>query len=126
MAKFARLAAQQELELRQKEMATCSTCLGNARAHPDARPLARRVTLDPRPVPIKPTKTLTVQPGSLSAMPKRKFTGVRSAHVVPAAARAPATPALLHPHPIPRLASSELSEAPRALRPSTTSPEVPD
>jgi hypothetical protein len=43
MARFARLAAQQGLEHGQKEMATCSTRPGNARARPDARPRARRV-----------------------------------------------------------------------------------
>jgi hypothetical protein len=45
----------------------------------------------PTPVPIKPTTTLTVHPHSLSAPPKRKFTGARSAHGVPTAARAPTT-----------------------------------
>jgi hypothetical protein len=36
------LAAQQELELGQKETATCSTRPGNARTCPSARPRARR------------------------------------------------------------------------------------
>jgi hypothetical protein len=40
MARFAHLTAQQELELEQKEMTTCSTCPGNARARPCARPRA--------------------------------------------------------------------------------------
>jgi hypothetical protein len=41
MARFARLATQQELELEQKEMAMCSTLHGNARARPGARPRTR-------------------------------------------------------------------------------------
>jgi hypothetical protein len=95
MARFARLAAQQELELGQKETTTCSTRPGNARARPGAQPHARRVTPDPAPTPmpapIKPTKALTIHPHSLSAPPKRKFTGARSAHGVQTAARAPTT-----------------------------------
>jgi hypothetical protein len=58
-----------------------------------ARP--RRATPDPAPTPtptpIKPAKALTVHPRSLSAPPKHKIVGVRSAHGVPAAARAPTT-----------------------------------
>jgi hypothetical protein len=55
MVRFARLAAQQELEHGQKEMATCSTRPGKARARPGAQPRARRPalskTLCPRPCP---------------------------------------------------------------------------
>jgi hypothetical protein len=40
MARFTRLAAQQALELGQKETNTRSTCPGNARARPGARPRA--------------------------------------------------------------------------------------
>jgi hypothetical protein len=43
MARFARLAAQQGLEHGQKEMATCSTRPGIARARPGARPRTHRV-----------------------------------------------------------------------------------
>jgi hypothetical protein len=95
MARFARLAAQQGLEHGQKEMATCSTRPGDARARPGARPRVRRAKQDPVPVPapapIKPTPALTVHPRSLSTPPERKFTGDRSAHGVPAAARDPTT-----------------------------------
>jgi hypothetical protein len=42
-------------------------------------------------VPIKATPVLTVHPRSLSTPPERKFTGDRSAHGVPAAARDPTT-----------------------------------
>jgi hypothetical protein len=67
----------------------------NARACPSARPRARRAVQDPAPMPvpapIKPTPALTVHPRSLSTLPERKFTGDRSAHGVPVAARAPAT-----------------------------------
>jgi hypothetical protein len=45
----------------------------------------------PAPTPIKPTEALTVHPRSLSTPPERKFTGDRSAHGVPAAARDPTT-----------------------------------
>jgi hypothetical protein len=64
-----------------------TSVLGPARAAP------RHATLDPAPTPapIKPTPALTVHLRSLSAPPKRKFTGVRSAHGVPAVARAPTT-----------------------------------
>jgi hypothetical protein len=52
MVRFARLAAQQELEHGQKEMATCSTRPGNARARLGARPHASRAKQDPaRPRP---------------------------------------------------------------------------
>jgi hypothetical protein len=91
MARFAHLAAQQGLELGQKEMATCSTCPGNARARPDARPRVRCATPDPAPAPIKLTPALAVRPRSLSTPPERKFTADRSAHGVPAAARTPTT-----------------------------------
>jgi hypothetical protein len=87
MARFACLAAQQGLEFGQKEMVTCSTRPGNARARPDAQPRARRAT--PDPAPIKLTPALTVHPRSLSTPPERKFTGDRSAPGVPTAARAP-------------------------------------
>ena len=40
---------------------------------------------------IKPTEASTVRPRSLSTSPERKFTGDRSAHGVPAAARDPTT-----------------------------------
>jgi hypothetical protein len=81
MARFARLAAQQVLELGQKETNTCLTCLGNAKACSGAWPCA----------PITPTEALTVRPRSFSAPPKHKIVGVRSAHGVPATARAPTT-----------------------------------
>jgi hypothetical protein len=42
MARFARLAAQQGLEHGQKEMATCSTRPGIAKARPGARPRTHR------------------------------------------------------------------------------------
>jgi hypothetical protein len=45
----------------------------------------------PAPAPIKPTEALTVHPRSLSTLSERKFTGDRSAHGVPAAARGPTT-----------------------------------
>jgi hypothetical protein len=96
MARFASLAAQQGLELGQKEMATCSTRPGRQSTpwHSALRTL-RRTTPDTAPTPssapIKPTPALTVHPRSLSTPPKRKFTGDRSAHGVPAAAQAPAT-----------------------------------
>jgi hypothetical protein len=48
MERFARLSAQQALELRQKETNTCSTCPGNARARLDAWPHAP-VPHDARP-----------------------------------------------------------------------------
>jgi hypothetical protein len=53
----------------------------------------RRATPDPvpTPAPIKPAPALTVRPHSLLTPPERKFTSYRSAHGVPAAARAPAT-----------------------------------
>jgi hypothetical protein len=134
MARFTLLAAQQELELGQKETTTCSTCPGNARARPGARSgvAPRRATPDlaPTPTPIKPTKPLTLHPRSLSAPPKHKFIGARSAHGSqrPPEPRPPWTgySSPPPPHPIPRLASPELNEAPRAIGPSTTSPEVPD
>jgi hypothetical protein len=93
MARFARLAAQQGLELGQKEMATCSTRPGNARSRPGARPYARSSAPDPAPTPTpkKLTPALTVYPRSLSTPPERKFTGDRSVHGVQGAARAPAS-----------------------------------
>jgi hypothetical protein len=45
----------------------------------------------PMPTPIKLTSALTVHPRSLRTPPERKFTGGRSAHGVPAAARDPTT-----------------------------------
>jgi hypothetical protein len=125
MARFARLAAQQALELGQKETNTCSTFPGNARACPDARPRA------PVPVPIKPTEALTIRPQSLSAPPKRKRSSEFGLRTACQRLPEPQPPWTSHsgpppPHLIPRLASPELSEAPRALRPSTTSPEVSD
>jgi hypothetical protein len=55
----------------------------------------RRAKQDPVPVPvpapIKLTLALTVHPRLLSTPPERKFTGDRSAHGVPAAARDPTT-----------------------------------
>jgi hypothetical protein len=42
MARFTRLGAQQAQELGQNNTTTCSTCPGNARARPGARPHARR------------------------------------------------------------------------------------
>jgi hypothetical protein len=48
-------------------------------------------TPTPTPAPIKPTEALTVHPRSLSTLPERKFTGDRSAHGVPVAARDPTT-----------------------------------
>jgi hypothetical protein len=50
-----------------------------------------RAKQDPVTAPIKPTPALTVHPRSLSTPPERKFTGDRSAHGVPAAARDPTT-----------------------------------
>jgi hypothetical protein len=129
------LAAQQALELEQKETNTRSTCPGMPENAPALGPARwRRAMPDPVPTPtlapIKPTKALTVHPCSLLAPPKCKIAGVHSAHDVPAAARALTTvDRPLQPTPIqsnPRLASLELREAPRALRPSTTSPTVPD
>jgi hypothetical protein len=62
-----------------------STPRASRRATPDPAPTPSPT---PSPTPIKLTKALTVHPRSLSALPKRKFTGGRSAHGVPAAARA--------------------------------------
>jgi hypothetical protein len=87
MVRFARLAAQQKLEHGQKEMATCSTRPGNARARPDARPRVRRAKQDPMPTPIKPTEALTVHTRSLSTPPECKFTDDRSEHSMPATAQ---------------------------------------
>jgi hypothetical protein len=42
MARFTCLGAQQAQELGQNNTTTCSTCPGNARARPDARPCAHR------------------------------------------------------------------------------------
>jgi hypothetical protein len=67
--------------------------LEHAPALSPARP--RHATPDPAPtpmpVPIKPIEALTVRPRSLSAPPKCKIAGVRSAHGVPAAVWAPTT-----------------------------------
>jgi hypothetical protein len=51
MAKFARLGAQQALELAQNNTATCLTRPGNARARPGAQPRARRATQSKTPCP---------------------------------------------------------------------------
>jgi hypothetical protein len=53
MARFACLAAQQGLEHGQKEMATCSTCPGIARARPGARPRTRRAALSQTRAPAR-------------------------------------------------------------------------
>jgi hypothetical protein len=67
----------------------------------------------PMPAPLKPTKALTVHPRSLSAPPKRKFTGPRSAHGVPAVARAPTTmDRPLQPPSTPSNSSASLPGAP--------------
>jgi hypothetical protein len=86
MARFARLAAQQELELGQNETTTCSTRPGNARARPGARPRAHVRACD-----YKADPGFDRTPHSLSTLPERQFTGDHSAHGVPAAARALAT-----------------------------------
>jgi hypothetical protein len=134
MARFACLAAQQELELEQKETSTCSTCLGNARARPGARPCVRRATPNPTPTPaptpIKPTKALTVHPPRSQPHPSASSPdlALRTACQRPPEPRPPWTghSSPPPPHTIPRLASPELSEAPRALGPSTTPLEVPE
>jgi hypothetical protein len=82
----------------------------------------RRAKQDPVPVPalvpIKSTPALTVHPSSLSTPPERKFTGDRSAHGVPAAARDPTTidrhPSHSSPRPTLGIASACLGEASRA------------
>jgi hypothetical protein len=100
---------------------TLGPALRDTRPHAHARACART---------YKTNRGLDRTPRSLSARPKHKIIGVRSAHGVPAAARAPTSmdrPLRLTSTPSnPSLASLELSEAPRALRPSTKSPEVPD
>jgi hypothetical protein len=55
------------------------------------RPCRAKQDPVPAPAPIKLTPALTVHPRSLSTPPERKFTGDRSAHGVPAAARDPTT-----------------------------------
>jgi hypothetical protein len=72
----------------------------------------------PTPAPIKPTPALTVHPRSLSTPPERKFTGDRSAHGMPAAARDPTTvdrpPSHSPPRPTLGIASTDHGEASRA------------
>jgi hypothetical protein len=129
------LAAQQAFELGQKKTHTCSTGPGmpeHALALGPAR--LRRTTLDPMPTPAptptKQTEAMTIRPRSLSAPPEHEIARVPSAHGVPAAARAPTTmdrplwPTSMQSNPSASL--PELRKASRALRSSTTSPEVPD
>jgi hypothetical protein len=120
MARFTRLAAQQGLELGQKEMATCSTRPGNARARRGARPRARRAA----PRHAMPDPALS-QPRPSASSP---VIALRTACQRPPEPRQPWTghSSPPPPQPISWLASPELSEAPRALGPSTTSPKVPD
>jgi hypothetical protein len=98
MARFACLAAQQGLELGQKETTTCSTCPSNARTRPGAQPRAHRVAprharprAHARARAYKADPALTVHPRSLSTPPERKFTSDRSVHGVPVVARVPTT-----------------------------------
>jgi hypothetical protein len=126
MARFARLAAQQGLEHGQKEMATCSTRPGIARARTapcQAEPV-------PPPAPIKPTKASTVRPRSLSTSPERKITGDCSAHGVPVATREPTTvdrPSLPFPVPFDPQESLHVSWwSSQSLESNSTTPETPD
>jgi hypothetical protein len=96
LPRFARLRSQQAFEQGQKHTSTCSTRpeLARARPTPDrACPTscqAEPVPL-PAPAPIKPAKSSTIHPRSLSTSPERKITGVCLAHSVLVAARAPTT-----------------------------------
>jgi hypothetical protein len=80
-----------------------------------ARPY--RATPDPTPTPIKLTEALTVRPRLLSASPKRKIAGVRSAHGVPAAAGAlttvdrPLRPTSTRSNPLASLPRSQWSSS---------------
>jgi hypothetical protein len=106
MARFARLAAQQELELGQKETGMCSTRPGNARACPGARPRARAALRDTRPRAharaykadqgLDRTPPLALSPAQAQVHRSSLCAWRASGHPSPDH-RGPATPALLHP-----------------------------
>jgi hypothetical protein len=111
------LAAQQALELGQKNTHTCSIYPGALEHTPVLGPVRpRRVMPDPAPTPIKPPEATTVLPRSLSAPPEHEFAGVLPTHGVPAAAQArpPWTDHFGPPpsNPTPRLASQSSIKLP--------------
>jgi hypothetical protein len=94
LPRFTRLQYQQAFEQGQKHTSTCSTRPDLARARPapestcHAKP---RPCPLPAPAPIKPAKASAIRPRALATSPEHEIAGVCPAHVVPAAARAPAT-----------------------------------
>jgi hypothetical protein len=94
MARFACLAAQQGLELGQKETAMCSTRPSNARARPGARPRAHRAYK--ANLGLDRTSPLALNPAR--AQDHRRSLCTRRASGCPSLGhRGPATSALLHP-----------------------------
>jgi hypothetical protein len=130
MARFARLGAQQAQELGQINTATCSTCHGNARARPSARPRARcTTTLQPcahaRARGYKANPDLNRTPRTLPTLPEHKFTGVCPVVVQsPATIDRPLQPSSTLSDPLASFPGAQWSSSSR--RPSTTSPETPD
>jgi hypothetical protein len=98
MARFARLATQQGLELGQKEMATCSTRPCNARALPVAWPHANARTRAYKADPsLDRTPPLALNPAR--AQVHRRSLCARRASGRPSPGNSgPATLALLHPN----------------------------
>jgi hypothetical protein len=96
MARFARLATQLELELRQKEMATCSMRPRIARARPGAQPHAhaRAYKADPG---LDRTPPLALSPAR-ALVHRRSLCAQRASGCPSPDHRGPATPALLHPN----------------------------